>query len=292
MGGPAAPRRSRGDRGSAAVEFALVAPLLMVLAIAVVQVALALHVRATLTAAAAEGARAASLAGADPRAGVLRARELLADNVAGSVVREVTAAADGDRRAARDGRAHRRRGSAGRAARARGADGRGPRAAGGVDVMHAPRMTGRRCRRGDGGSAAIEFIVIGIGLLVPLVYLASAAATVQAAAFASAQAVREAGRAFSSSATPAQGRRLAEAAARLAFADHGLELPSRCAEPGLHRWPVPEPRVGRRGGARVGGAAAVAARHAGSRCARADPGGGEAAGADRRLPRRRGDVTS
>jgi Flp pilus assembly protein TadG len=74
------------------VEFALVAPLLIVLAVAVVQVALTLHVRVTLTAAAAEGARAASLAGADPAAGVLRARELLADNVAGSVVRDVSAA--------------------------------------------------------------------------------------------------------------------------------------------------------------------------------------------------------
>jgi Flp pilus assembly protein TadG len=91
MGGVAAQCPPRGDRGSAAVEFVLVAPLLMVLAIAVVQLALALHVRATLTAAAAEGARAASLAGADPSAGVVRARELLADNVAGSVVREVTA---------------------------------------------------------------------------------------------------------------------------------------------------------------------------------------------------------
>lgn len=91
--------------------------------------------------------------------------------------------------------------------------------------MPAPRTAARRCRRADGGSAAIEFIVLGIGLLVPLVYLASAAAALQAAAFASAQAAREAGRAFSSSATPAQGRRLAEAAARLAFADHGLELP-------------------------------------------------------------------
>lgn len=85
-------RRCRGDQGSAAIEFALVAPLLIVLAVAVVQVALALHVRVTLTAAAAEGARAASLAGADPVAGVVRAREVLADNVAGSVVREVSAA--------------------------------------------------------------------------------------------------------------------------------------------------------------------------------------------------------
>lgn len=73
------------------MEFALVAPLLIVLAVAIVQVALALHVRVTLTAAAAEGARAASLAGADPAAGIARAREILADTVAGSVVRDVSA---------------------------------------------------------------------------------------------------------------------------------------------------------------------------------------------------------
>jgi Flp pilus assembly protein TadG len=73
------------------VEFALVVPILLVLAVAVVQVALALHVRVMLTAAAAEGARAASLAGADPSAGTMRAREVLDDTVAGSVVRDVSA---------------------------------------------------------------------------------------------------------------------------------------------------------------------------------------------------------
>jgi hypothetical protein len=88
------------------------------------------------------------------------------------------------------------------------------------------RRTRRRIATDDRGSAALEFIVIGIGILVPLVYLAMAAATVQAAAFASAQAVREAGRAFTSSSTPSDGRLLAQAAARLAFADHGLELPA------------------------------------------------------------------
>ncbi len=92
MAPAAASRRASNDRGSAAVEFALVAPMLMLLAVAVVQVALALHVRATLTAAAAEGARAAALAGADPAAGVARAREVLDDTVAGSVVRHVSAA--------------------------------------------------------------------------------------------------------------------------------------------------------------------------------------------------------
>lgn len=79
------------DRGSAVVEFALVAPLLLLLALAVLQVALAMHVRATLTSAAAEGARAAALAGADPAAGVRRTRTLLAQNLAGSVVDDVTA---------------------------------------------------------------------------------------------------------------------------------------------------------------------------------------------------------
>lgn len=79
------------DRGSAVVEFALVAPLLLLLALAVLQVALAMHVRATLTSAVAEGARAAALAGADPAAGVRRTRTLLAQNLAGSVVDDVTA---------------------------------------------------------------------------------------------------------------------------------------------------------------------------------------------------------
>jgi len=80
------------------VEFALVAPLLLLLALAVLQVALAMHVRATLTSAAAEGARAAALAGASPLAGVRRTRTLLAENLAGSVVDDVTA-----RRAVVDG---------------------------------------------------------------------------------------------------------------------------------------------------------------------------------------------
>jgi hypothetical protein len=75
------------------------------------------------------------------------------------------------------------------------------------------------------GSAIIEFLVIGVALLIPVVYLALAAATIQAAAFASQQAVREAARAFSSSDTVIEGRRLAVAAARLAFADHDLTLP-------------------------------------------------------------------
>lgn len=55
----------------------MVGALLTVLALAVVQLALALHVRNTLVDAAAEGARYASLADSTPVDGVLRTRELV-----------------------------------------------------------------------------------------------------------------------------------------------------------------------------------------------------------------------
>lgn len=81
--------RTHPEQGSAVLEFVLVAPLVIVLLVALLQFALVLHVRATLTSAAAEGARAASLAGADAEAGVLRTRMLLAETVAGGVVRDI-----------------------------------------------------------------------------------------------------------------------------------------------------------------------------------------------------------
>ena len=81
----------RGERGSALVEFALVAPLLVLVAVAVMQVALTLHVRSTLTTAAAEGARAAALAGSELSAGERRTRDLLDGNLASSVVTGVHA---------------------------------------------------------------------------------------------------------------------------------------------------------------------------------------------------------
>ena len=83
-------RRVRNQEGgNAVVEFVLVTPLLLAVTLAILQVALALHVRATLVSAAAEGARASALAGADPRAGERRTRDLLAGTVAGSVIKQV-----------------------------------------------------------------------------------------------------------------------------------------------------------------------------------------------------------
>lgn len=83
-----------------------------------------------------------------------------------------------------------------------------------------------RRRPVDGGSALIEFIALGVGILVPLAYVALAAAAVQSGVFASTQAVREAGRAFVTSATPAEGIARARVAARLAFDDHAIDLPA------------------------------------------------------------------
>ncbi|MDP2287181.1 MAG: TadE/TadG family type IV pilus assembly protein [Actinomycetota bacterium] len=80
-----------GERGNAVVEFALVAPMLIAVALAVMQLALTFHVRSTLTAAAAEGARVAALAGSQLSTGERRARELLDGNLAASVVTSVHA---------------------------------------------------------------------------------------------------------------------------------------------------------------------------------------------------------
>jgi hypothetical protein len=83
--------RLREDRGSAVVEFALVTPLLLLVALAVLQVILALHVRSTLTAAAAEGARAGALAGAGLAVAESRTRDVLDDALGGDAAQDVVA---------------------------------------------------------------------------------------------------------------------------------------------------------------------------------------------------------
>lgn len=83
-----------------------------------------------------------------------------------------------------------------------------------------------RPRQGDRGSALVEFLILGIGVLVPVGYLALAATSVQAEVLAGTQAVREAARAFATAPTVADGRARAVAAVRIAFADHGLPPPA------------------------------------------------------------------
>jgi Flp pilus assembly protein TadG len=79
----------RKDTGSAIVDFVLVAPLLIAVALAIIQVVLVMHVRTVLTSAAAEGARAAALAGADPGAGERRARAIIDETIASDSVERI-----------------------------------------------------------------------------------------------------------------------------------------------------------------------------------------------------------
>lgn len=82
--------RIRDDRGSAIVEFTLVSVLLTVLFLALLQLGLALHVRNTLTASAAEGARYAANADRSPEQGAEVTRSLIRDSLADSFARGVT----------------------------------------------------------------------------------------------------------------------------------------------------------------------------------------------------------
>ena len=80
----------------------MVVPLLVLVVLAVVQVGLALHVRATIASAAAEGARVAAVSGGDTAAGIARTRAALATSLADGVVESVTAARSGVRGVATD----------------------------------------------------------------------------------------------------------------------------------------------------------------------------------------------
>ena len=83
--------RMQEDRGSAVVEFTLVGVLLTFLFLALVQLGLALHVRNTLVASAAEGARYGANADRDPAEGAAVTRQLIRDSLADSFADGVTA---------------------------------------------------------------------------------------------------------------------------------------------------------------------------------------------------------
>jgi hypothetical protein len=75
----------------------------------------------------------------------------------------------------------------------------------------------------DRGSAAVEVLVLGTLLLVPLVYLVLTVAALQGAAFGAEGAARQAARSLALAADDAAGRRTAEAAATVALADWRID---------------------------------------------------------------------
>ena len=88
------PDRSHRDQGSAVVEFVLVSALLLTLFLAIGQLALALHVRNTLVAAASEGARYGADADRTPEDGAERTRMLIRQGLSGAFADDVSAAYD------------------------------------------------------------------------------------------------------------------------------------------------------------------------------------------------------
>lgn len=84
----------RDQRGSAVVDFVLVMLVLVPLFLAILQVALVLHVRNTLTAAAAEGARYGSTIDHTPQDAAARARSQITDSLSARFARDVRAGLD------------------------------------------------------------------------------------------------------------------------------------------------------------------------------------------------------
>ena len=74
---------ARSERGAAVVDFVLVTVVLVPLVLGIAQVALVLHVRNTLTAAASEGARLAATADRAPADGVTLTRQRVSGVLAG-----------------------------------------------------------------------------------------------------------------------------------------------------------------------------------------------------------------
>jgi Flp pilus assembly protein TadG len=79
------------EAGSAVVDFVLVLVVLVPLFLGILQVALVLHVRNTLTSAASEGARYAATVDRPLEAGVARTRDQITGAVAARFARDVTA---------------------------------------------------------------------------------------------------------------------------------------------------------------------------------------------------------
>ena len=91
------------------------------------------------------------------------------------------------------------------------------------------------------GSAVVEFIFLGLLLLVPVVYFIIAVGQVQGASFAAVGAADAAAKVYAGAPDPVTGERRAAEAAELALADFGLpagtmdiriSCPGTCLAPG------------------------------------------------------------
>lgn len=89
-------------------------------------------------------------------------------------------------------------------------------------ILRLRRHWTRIRRRDERGSAVVEFVVLGVLMLVPLVYLVMTTARLQAGAYAASAAAREAARGFVTATSPESAEPRAMAAAGIAFEDQGF----------------------------------------------------------------------
>lgn len=119
-----------------------------------------------------------------------------------------------------------------------------------------PRSNRRPDAGAEAGSAAVEFLTLGIVLLVPLVYLVLVLAALQGAAFAVEGAARQAARALVLAGSDADGRAAAAAAVRTGLSD--WRIPEAASSVELRCAPDPADCLAPRGTVRVTVRVAVA----------------------------------
>lgn len=109
------------------------------------------------------------------------------------------------------------------------------------------RLRGNGDHRADRGSAIVEFTFLAVLVMVPLVYLVVAVASVQRSSSAVGDAARAAGRAMAQADSVVQGQARAQAAVRITFEDAGLSVDSaqvRIVAPGSEcAGPVVQPSL-------------------------------------------------
>lgn len=77
--------------------------------------------------------------------------------------------------------------------------------------------------RDDGGAAAVEFLLVGLILLVPIVYLVIALGQIQSGSFAAETASRQIARGVATARSQEHARERAEQVARSVAAEYGID---------------------------------------------------------------------
>jgi Flp pilus assembly protein TadG len=91
----------------------------------------------------------------------------------------------------------------------------------------------QRLVREDDGNAVVEFCVLGVLMLIPIVYLVISLGRIEAGSLAVQRAARESGRVYVTAASDVEGRRRAQLAAELALADQGFSAAAADGHAGL-----------------------------------------------------------